>query len=153
MRFEEKYSEETYIEFSDRRKQIVLKDAGRAAEYRGLNNNQLDVTAYRIDGGIIKDNSIKKCDFGLYIPSLESIRLIELKGSDINAAVDQITTTYRKLDLTKIAGISRIYGRIVLTKVNTPSIRSTNYVRLKKLLIRSGGDLDHGSKQFKEKLS
>lgn len=150
MRFDEKYPDESYTKFSDRRSEVVLTDRRGKVEYRGLNNTRLLVTAYCVDGGIITDNSIKKCDYALYIPSLGNIRLIELKGSDMNTAVQQIEATYRKLDLTKIAGIAKIYGRIVLTKVNTPSIRSTNFVRLEKLLKQSGGDLVYGSKQLKE---
>lgn len=80
--------------FSSNKKVICFKDSGESRKVVFKNNLQLNIIETRIDGCFIKDD-IPKCDFMLLIPKgykyVESF--IELKGSGVLRAVEQISST------------------------------------------------------------
>lgn len=61
-----------------------------------LNPNQDQVLIIRVDGCVIKDNEILRCDYAI-VPCDEVEIYVELKGSDISHAVKQIESTIRLL--------------------------------------------------------
>lgn len=61
-----------------------------------LNPNQDQVLIIRVDGCVIKDNEILRCDYAI-VPCDEIEIYVELKGSDISHAVKQIESTIKLL--------------------------------------------------------
>lgn len=101
--------------FSDNRSIITLSDAKSKCVYIGNNNNKKLITHYLIDGHVISSSEIKKCDHLLLNKSDKNAIFIEIKGSDLLAAIEQITVTVDKLkdELKEYS----IFARIVLTRV------------------------------------
>ncbi len=75
--------------------------------------------------------------------------LIELKGSDLIHAIRQINTTLNHLSR-DLADFTKINARIVLTKVNTPDLKSSDLIKLEKRIRQLGGTLDYKAKVLSE---
>lgn len=97
----------------DNCKLIVFRDAGR--QNLTLKNNQgFKFRKIIVDGCVITDKNSpgeKKCDFLLTIPDHPQYKeyYIELKGSDIKHAVEQIYSTIRKLSSVPIKQMKKGY--------------------------------------------
>ena len=78
MKFCEKYQDKASICFADKRATLVLKDKKEKREYRGNNPSRLLLTAYRVDGGLMKGEEMK-CDYAVYTET-DNLYFIELKG-------------------------------------------------------------------------
>ena len=142
MKFYEKYTDINYIISDDCRKIITLKDKGAStSKYVCKNNKRKKVTIYKIDGGIIKSQTVNKCDFALYNNNDDVIYFVELKGSDYDQAIEQIGSTISDLIISNNIKINIINARIVLTKVRTPEINTTKEMKLRLLLNRYKGTL------------
>lgn len=59
-------------------------------------------TKIRIDNCLIKSQEIEKCDFGFIRNSNYEFYFVELKGSDVEKAVDQIVSAVKVFDSTFI---------------------------------------------------
>jgi hypothetical protein len=135
---------ETCLHFSDRRKKVVLKE--RRSFWSGNNPAEKLFCAYRIDACVITTG--RKCDF--LLTDAQHCYLIELKGSDLLSAVEQIDQT---LDtLASVISSHAVRGRIVLTRVNTANLRNSKYLKLKKRLENMGGNLKHASQKMEEEI-
>jgi hypothetical protein len=75
-------------------KKIVLR--ANKSKITFLNPNQDQILKIEVDGCAISDNETLRCDYAL-IPSDEVEIYVELKGSDIDHAVEQIKSTIRLL--------------------------------------------------------
>ena len=73
---------------------IVLKE--NKSKINFLNPNQDKILTIKVDGCVISDNETLRCDYAL-MPSDEVEIYVELKGSDIVHAVEQIKSTIRLL--------------------------------------------------------
>jgi hypothetical protein len=73
---------------------IVLQE--NKSKITFLNPNQDKILTIKVDGCAISDNETLRCDYAL-IPSDEVEIYVELKGSDIVHAVEQIESTIRLL--------------------------------------------------------
>ncbi len=73
----------------------------------------------KIDGCIIKSDKLKKCDFLFHRPGHEPYQymLVELKGSDISQAVEQIKSTFLALKPKTDTAPQQWCGRIVSSAV------------------------------------
>lgn len=78
-----------------RQKEIVSRDRGSPCEHRAANSGGNLVRQYKIDGVVIKDGI--KCDFLLLNDEKKTAYYIELKGSDILKAIQQVEETARRL--------------------------------------------------------
>ena len=76
----------------ERQRIIVSRDPGTSRQHRAVNNDACRVTQYKIDGDIVCDTSIR-CDFLVMNDDQRDAYLIELKGSDIEHALDLIKKT------------------------------------------------------------
>ena len=65
----------------------------KSCEHRANNKTLKRVRHYKIDGGVISDVNIIKCDYLLINDDSEKAYFIELKGSDISHAIKQIEAT------------------------------------------------------------
>lgn len=102
---------------------ITSKDDRNPQKHIGHNKKTSFVTHYRIDGVIIEDG--QKCDFLLINEEDAVAYLIELKGSDLTKAAEQLEETEKKLS--KILAKYDIKYRIVAKKCRTQEIESSKF--------------------------
>lgn len=137
------------LDFCDTRKEAVCKEKGKA--YRLLNvNRRYKILSVHIDEGVITTDketplNLAKCDY-LYLidsdPTPVAI-LIELKGTDIKRAIEQIKSTLNLFGST-FDKCSKVYGRIVFSG-GTPNIQNIPaYMSLQRDLKRRKGSLIAG---------
>lgn len=132
------FHDESYIKWHDTRKNVVLKEPKESREYRIENKNGKEIVVYQIDGGLIKDNNVLKCDNGVLTED-DVLFLIELKGADYIHALEQLLSTINLLIVRRQLKVSSLNTRIVLSKMNIPGIISTQEKKLTKLLkLRNG---------------
>lgn len=114
--------------------QIVSKDKKNPQYHRGINTERAYVTHYQIDGVVIQTGS--RCDYLLINESAKRAYLIELKGSDLVKAAEQLAATENALQR-EFSGYSVFY-RIVANKCKTQEINSSSF---RKYQIRWKGKL------------
>lgn len=122
--------------------QIVSKDKGNPQYHKGYNIRKEYVTHYKIDGVVIKKGG--RCDYLLINEEAKVAYLIELKGSDLVKAAEQIEATEKILEQ-ELSGYSLRY-RIVANKCKTQEIYSSAYrkyqLRWKGRLIQKKGFIE-----------
>ena len=90
---------------------IVITDPGSGnnrSKFRLENPQKLEIRVIQVDDCVIKQGM--RCDYLVIAPSKDKPSdvqeiYIELKGSDVRHAVEQIATTIQKLDLSMSAAI------------------------------------------------
>lgn len=87
-----------------------------------MNPKKKDTCRIRIDGSLIREN-VMKCDYGLWVDDGKMI-LIELKGSDVVHALEQLSNTHRILLENYKGWQFRYWYRIVSAKVSKPNLIS-----------------------------
>lgn len=81
---------------------IVSKDKkNNNRKHIAHNKNASKIYQYKIDGDIIKTNDICKCDYLLENETSATLYFIELKGSDLGHATEQIESTIKHFKDTK----------------------------------------------------
>jgi len=103
--------------------QIISKDRKNPQYHKAVNKENNDVTQYQIDGIVLKDGT--RCDYLLMNETKKVAYLIELKGSDLVKAAEQLENTEKMLRQ-ELFGYSLRY-RIVANKCKTQEIRSSAY--------------------------
>lgn len=103
--------------------QIISRDKRDSQYHKGKNVAKEYVTHYQIDGVVIKVGN--KCDFLLMNEDKKTAYLIELKGSDLVKAAEQLDATKKALKQ-ELSGYSLRY-RIVANKCKTQEIASSGY--------------------------
>lgn len=141
------------VKSCDCRSKIICEENGR--KYIAHNGQQKCICKVKVDGGLIKDNA--RCDWAVAVVSnedfLEEIFLVELKGSDIDHAFEQITGTMSILS-TKCSA-KKWFARVVCSKVSSPQLNGINYKKLDKRLKelnKSAGELQRESIIVKTKV-
>lgn len=138
MRFNQRYTHS--ICCNDNRTTFVLEET-RGVKYIISNTSNLDYTVYQVDRGLIQSNTTKQCDYALYISSSNTVRFIELKGSNVEEGLEQLLQTIQVLISSPNIPVSRLQARVITRKVKSPSIRSTKKTRLEKIVKEYRGDL------------
>lgn len=132
---------------NQQRPTVVCSDHKSSTNFIFDNRSSDSLTKYRVDGCLITDEGAK-CDFLLLNCSKSESFFIELKGSDLIRAVEQID---RSIDLLLNLIIDfNVNARIVLTRVNTIDLRNIKYLKLEKKIRRLGGNLKKQSRQLTE---
>jgi hypothetical protein len=122
----------------EQRTNVSFTDKGSKTKYVYDNRSNDSLSKYRIDGGLIADGDAK-CDYLLLNCDKRKSFFIEIKGSDLIHAVEQID---RSIDLLKSSMLDfSIFARIVLTRVNTTDLKNTKYLKLEKKVKALKGDL------------
>lgn len=62
-------------------------------EHRGKNIARCNVRQFKIDGGVFKDETTPRCDYLLLNDDRTTSYYIELKGSDLPKAIEQLEHT------------------------------------------------------------
>ena len=108
----------------ERQKKIISRDTKSRCEHRAHNPERNLVRHYQIDGGVIVDKTVQKCDFLLLNDDKKNAYLIELKGTHILKTLQQLEETEKHLreDLKAYT----LHYRIVY-KANTHAIRGSEY--------------------------
>jgi len=145
------YHDDRYIEYHGFKNKIVLKEKREKSKYHLYNDSKSDIIIYKVDGGMITSNKIKKCDYGVYTEQ-DVLYLIELKGSDYNQALEQIQSTIDNLIKKSSINVKQINVRIILSKYRTPNILYTQEKKLNILLkTKYGkGNIRKQSQMFEE---
>jgi len=143
--FYQAYHNGAYILRHDCSKDVTLREPKEKRLYRLLNNSGKEIVVYKIDGGIINNDEVQKCDNGIYTED-NLLILVELKGADLDHALDQISSTINILLKQPSVKIERLNARIVLSKVRVPDMLSTKEKQLKQLLQKSYGGGDYKKK-------
>ena len=150
--FREKYADAVCISSEDNRPTVVLRDKRQPRKFIGKNpDGKLFLTVYQVDGKLIaSDVRSGKCDFAIYTSS-DTLYLIELKGADYVHALEQIHDTIVRLVSSDVK-VKVVNARVVLSKVQTPALRSSVETKLTRLLQKYKGDLQKASVQMQETL-
>ena len=116
-----------------------------AAEENGLsfmlqNDSKLVVKKWAIDNVIFKDRKEKRCDYLLFVKGtdVDIYYWIELKGSDVIKACEQILSTISMIVIDKNA---IQHSRIISIRVYERDARDNTYRRLDKMMRATGGNL------------
>ncbi len=121
---------------------IVSQDKGNPQYHRGINPAKSYVTHYKIDGTVIKTGN--RCDYLLMNEQKRTAYLIELKGSDLVKAAEQLEST-EKILRQELSGYELQY-RIVANKCKTQEIYSSAYrkfqIRWKGKLVQKTGFIE-----------
>lgn len=128
--------EERCLQFNDRRKQFVVKEGNSSIQFQNI--TQKTVSLYRVDGCLIEEG--RKCDFMMLVDEMAICHLIELKGSNIETAVEQIEATMTHFSK-QLKEFQVIKAWIIASRVRTPALRSMKIQKLKKRLKQHKGDL------------
>ena len=136
--FFQAYHDNGYILRHDCSKEVSLHEPGENRTYKLHNKSGKELVVYRIDGGLINDENVLKCDNGIYTEN-DWLFLIELKGADLNHALDQINNTIDILLKRPNKKVKKLNARIVLSKVSIPRISASKENKLKQLLHKSYG--------------
>ena len=138
----------THYDFQhDNRSVVSFKDKGHSTEYRYVNRSLNHLAKYRIDGGLIADNGAK-CDYLLLNCERKQSYFIELKGSDIIHAIEQIDRSIDEMK-NKLPNFA-FSARIVLTRVNTTALKNTKFLKLDKKIKSLKGDLKKQTRLLEE---
>lgn len=132
----------------DKRKVVVFEEHGR--RYRAINPFEKTISRYQIDGGLLKSG--KRCDYGLFLSAQPAgtMILIELKGKDLSYGAEQINETL--LSLKDHLRDKIVHGRIVLSRVQIPDIKTTAVVRCQQALAQHQGRLHYKATLLEETL-
>lgn len=140
--FFQEYHDGAYISRHDCSKEVVLRESGENRTYRLHNKSGKEIVVYKIDGGLINNDDVLKCDNGIYVED-DLLFLIELKGRDLNHALDQINSTIDILLKQSHVKIGKLNARIVVSRVSVPRITASKENKLKQLLHKSYGGGDY----------
>lgn len=146
------------LEWRDSRSEIKCEENN--ISYQLKNDNASVLTKYHVDGQLINGES-KKCDYMLI--SLKSgaykVIFIELKGKDVQAAIEQIDSTYKQLK-SHLHSLSKVkfYGRIILSRYSSNARTSSSDVKFARMFskINRESSKKYGvikSKLLEEKIS
>lgn len=104
---------------------IVSKEKSKI--HRALNNDRNTVYQYKIDGDVIRTTDAKKkCDYLVENEDKKTIYLIELKGTDLPHAFEQIEATIQFFASKFRENGYTIYPRIVYGS-NTHAVNDSHY--------------------------
>ncbi len=107
---------------------VVSRDRGEQREHRAKNpQGQFDLRQYKLDGGLFQQTTC--CDYLLVNDSRKKAYFIELKGKNIDDAVEQLEAGEEKCKA-ELEGYLFFY-RIVCSKVRTHKVQSVKFRKFK----------------------
>lgn len=133
----------------DARKRVVVEENRKRYE---LLNNGYDIAVFQVDGEMISENDMVRCD-NLIISNAGNIAiLLELKGADLRHAFEQIENTRKKLSI--VLGKYKLYARIITSnRTNVPNIKTCpQYVAVQRNLRKQNGNLRTATKGLTENI-
>ena len=116
-------------------KQPIIVSREEKKEHRAINQKKNNVSQYKIDGEVIQNNSMK-CDYLVLNENKKEAYLIELKGSDISHAIDQLEATEK--DLREELKSYYVKYRIICSKAKTQATHGIKHKKFKEKHKRKG---------------
>lgn len=128
-------TQESQIKFEENRRKIIF-----------LNPSKLQYLKVKVDGCAIRDNSIR-CDYLLVSNDEREERYVELKGTDVMHAIDQIEATIKRIG----ESTDNRHSYVICTGV---APHCTTRIQIKQILFRNKykSKLLIKEKEFREKL-
>ena len=103
---------------------VVSKDVRQSREHRAVNpERKFSLRHYKLDGDIVQNE--KCCDFLLINDDSKKAYFIELKGVNVDEAVDQLQASATRFS-SELDGYAFLY-RIVCSRVRTHNVQKTKY--------------------------
>lgn len=122
-------------ETKNKKLETIKDKKGGSSFFKIVNKKEKEYKIVDIENCVYKDIQGKKCDYGMIVD--DKFYFIELKGSDVKKAINQILITYNDLNI--CIKNYKIKSRIIPTKNKIPNLKQlTEYLNLKKI---SEGDL------------
>lgn len=152
--FYQEYHDSSYIISHDNRNEVVLMEPKqRKSRYKLINENNIEIVVYRVDGGIITSQEESKCDFAIYSKQ-KLLILVELKGGDYKHALEQLLNTIKLLFFKPEVKVQQLNARVVLSKLRVPNIQISEEKQLIKLLKTKygNGNFDKKTQYFEERI-
>lgn len=152
--FYQEYHDSTYIISHDNRNEVVLMEPKqRKSRYKLINENNIEIVVYRVDGGIISRNEECKCDFAIYSEK-KILILVELKGGEYKHALEQLLNTIKLLFAKPEVKVQQLNARVVLSRMRVPNIQISKEKQLIRLLKTKygNGNFDKKTQYFEEKI-
>jgi hypothetical protein len=136
----------------DTRKTVVCEDEKSKTEYRYENKASDELSKYKVDGCLIKEESEgERCDYLLENCTKKILYFIELKGSDLIKAIKQINHSIDVLYKDFENEEYTVHARIVVTRVGVPNLKNNSYyIKLQKKVKKLKGELKYYSEQYIE---
>jgi hypothetical protein len=78
-------------DFTGKKKLIVCEENRSIITFHNITEET--VAKIRVDGCVIPDKTVKKCDYLLLCEVLEKAVLVELKGNKVGTAIEQLSAT------------------------------------------------------------
>lgn len=101
------------FENKDRHQKIIVSEE-LSNKHIARNINADPVRQYRIDGKVIKDKKVQKCDYLVLNDEKKTAYFIELKGKHLLKAKEQLEETYRRVK-GSVAGYEIFYRLVYHT--------------------------------------
>lgn len=102
--------------------------------FRFENHQGKTICRVRVDGCLIAEHDTKKCDFLFYVREDDRYYLVELKGSDVDTAVEQVIRTFKIIKPYIKAAPSQYIGIIVSSSV--PAATQASFRKLQERCLR-----------------
>lgn len=128
---------------------IKCRDKGNSQEYIANNNDKNEVYKYQIDGYVIENG--KRCDYLLWNEDKKDVYFIELKGSDLTKAIEQMEETERILK-ERYKGLFKsvnLYYRVVLNRTRTHKLNGN---KVKHFMVAHNGRYKFGTRTIEENI-
>lgn len=131
----------------DRRPTVSINEKGKT--YLANNRDLKEIAQYHVDDSSETATGKKRCDYAIYIFDEEDsfknddrLIFIELKGSNISRAIEQIQASFKEIVKDADVAVSKVDARVIASKNRYPDYYSAKAVALRKELKRYGkGDL------------
>ena len=135
---------EKCIEFKDNRKECVASENGKT--FKIENKTGLYIRKVKVYKCIPQNIGEGRCDFLMDVEECKKVYFIELKGGNLDKAVQQIcdSIAYLKPEFTNYTFEARIVG----SRDSPDFLSSDNYRKLAKLILPTNGKIRRGTNKF-----
>jgi len=144
------YFRENHPDCTNCNRHPILTAQENKSKYVLKNPNRIEVCKIQVDDCVINSNDESKCDFLFLACETDKAFFVELKGRDLTHAIDQIDHSIDVL-ISQLENFA-INARVVLSKAQTPDLRTSKYVKFKSKIKRLGGTFEHKNKVMEESL-
>lgn len=135
---------ESCVDFKDNRKECVASEKGKT--FKLENKSGFVVRKVKVDKCIPQAVGEGRCDFLMDIEENKKVFFIELKGGNLDKALEQICDSilYLKSEYKNYIFEARIVG----SRDSPDFLSSDNYRKLAKLIIPTKGNIKRGTNKF-----
>ncbi|NUN99354.1 MAG: hypothetical protein HUU01_01925 [Saprospiraceae bacterium] len=128
----------------------IINASENKSKYSLRNPQRREVCKIHLDGCASMETTGKQCDYLFLSCDTNRAFFIELKGCDLLHAIDQLD---QSIDRHKqsVEGFA-INARVVLSRTQTPDIRSPKYIKFKKKIKDLRGTFEHRNILLEETL-